>query len=134
MGRQLVIFICSQNTDAISEIKCEMRRGKWPSVARARGEVRWVFIIHPNHTVTTRLRRGVYVYDLLAIGKDVSAQRRATLQYLPVETFVKMIERLIEPALLRASSTEPLQPGLSPWGPIAAGWLRELDCIAELDC
>ena len=78
--------------------------------------------------------RGVYVYDLLAMGKDVSAQRRATLQYLPVETFVKMIERLIEPALLRASSTEPLQPGLSPWGPIAAGWLRELDCIAERDC
>ena len=117
-------FLLLPEHDAISEIKCEMRRGKWPSVARARGEVRWVFIIH----------RGVYVYDLLAMGKDVSAQRRATLQYLPVETFVKMIERLIEPALLRASSTEPLQPGLSPWGPIAAGWLRELDCIAERDC
>ena len=54
------------------------------------------------------------------------------LQCLPVETFVKMIERLIEPALLRASSAEG--PGLSPWGPIAAGWLRELDCIAERDC
>ena len=95
-----------------------------------RGEVGLIIQPHGYHTVTAR---GV-VYDLLAMGKDVSAQRRATLQYLPVETFVKMIERLIEPALLRASSTEALQPGLSPWGPIAAGWLRELDCIAERDC
>ena len=62
----------------------------------------------------------------------VKIRPNGVLQCLPVETFVKMIERLIEPALLRASSAEG--PGLSPWGPIAAGWLRELDCIAERDC
>ena len=56
----------------------------------------------------------------------------AVLQCLPVETLIKMIERLIENALLRTSSAE--DPGLSPWGPVTARWLRELDYINGFSC
>ena len=44
-----------------------------------------------------------------------------------------MIERLDENALLRTSSAEELSPRLSPWGPVPARWLRELDYIKGRD-
>ena len=55
-------FLLLPEHDAISEIKCEMRRGKWPSVARARGEVRWVYNKSKPHGYLTVTARGVYVY------------------------------------------------------------------------
>ena len=97
---------------------------EWPATAREEGEVG--LIIQPHGYGAGR----TYWYETLVRPNDVSAT--GVLQCLPVETFVKMIERLIEPALLRASSAEG--PGLSPWVPLAAGWLRVLDCIADRDC